>query len=73
MYFLPSRFTGGIFLLIPNFALGFEKNGLNRIQYNTPRALLRAERGHGKDLEVFYQNLNANFGIIPSKPRGLFA
>ena len=60
----------------PDFALGFEENGLNlcpnkaceqknrrRIQCNTPRTLLRAKRSMGKDLETFYQNPNANSGF----------
>ena len=70
--FSLSKNTG----LNPDFALGFEENSLNlcpdkaceqknrrRIQGNTLRTLLRAKRSMGKDLEVFYQNPNANSGL----------
>ncbi|MFH1245424.1 MAG: ABC transporter ATP-binding protein, partial [Candidatus Omnitrophota bacterium] len=60
----------------PDFAIGFEENGLtscqdkaceqknhSRIQCNTARTLLRAQRSHGKKLETFYQNPIANSGF----------
>ncbi|MDI6759107.1 MAG: hypothetical protein QMD94_05500, partial [Candidatus Omnitrophota bacterium] len=59
-----------------SFNESHEENGLNlcqdkaceqknrrRIQCNTPRTLLRAERSHGKELETFYRNPNANSGL----------
>jgi len=62
---------------IPDFVLGFEENGLNlcqdkaceqkyhsRTRCSTARTFLRTKRSHGKELETFYQNPNANSGII---------
>ena len=68
---------GGMRMFNPEFALGFEENGLNlcqnkaceqkyhsRTRCSTARTLLRVKRSNGKELETFYQNPNANSGII---------
>ena len=63
-------------MLNPDFALGFEENGLNlcqnkaceqkyhsRTRCSTARTLLRVKRSYGKELETFYQNPNTNSGL----------